>query len=781
MDTNSGNNRAGRLGWFAFGLGLSAQIAQVLIFRELLAVLHASELVFGLILACGLGWTALGGVVGNWWPKAQGNEGQPAPILLPACACWGTVLCGQLLLIRWWAGADAPGAGQDLLHLLPRIAVLTAPAALLSGFQFVLGLRALPDSMFGRLYRAESIGAVVGGMLFTFLLIGRGGPLLWAPLSAAALAALGVWSAVTARRRSRIALACSAVLYVLLAALGSGLDASSMRILWKNRLPAFELEETAETPYGRLTLLRSGPQVSIFQDASLIASIEPGASVAETRARADLCACLHPNPQRALVIGGTLGGLPEELLRHGISRIEAVETDPGLIELANRHGLLPDEPGLEYVAADGRYFLKRSPPGTYDLLLVSPGLPESGTGNRFCTVEFFSEARRTLTADGVMILLLPAYGASSDYHGGALLRRTATVWNAMRAVFTDVRAAPVEGHLLAGSPSTNGITFLPETLGTRIDERKRAIPHIRVPGVDEEVPIPGQDYFDALFGGALAVQQSLDSGDRQEAVTRFESALAGTSVAANSDDHPIAVAESLATGQEMAHGGTSWSKIVKIAAPVTLVALLISTALTTLMGLIGRKTAAGYPLLVIAAATGLFGMSIEVLLLHSYQNVRGYVYSEVGGLIACFMAGLALGAHAGTRSMAWWGSAPRRLIGIVAGCLLAGVLLCLLLPLLIEHVGRLAESRSAAVGFWGLMLATGFLDGLTFPPLVTLLSSDGKHAGGAAYAADLLGAGTGAVLCGAIWLPAFGIWGASWGTAGILVLAGIGLWGHATR
>jgi spermidine synthase len=415
------------------------------------------------------------------------------------------------------------------------------------------------------------------------------------------------------------------------------------------------------------------------------------------------------------------------------------------------------------------------------MLIVSPGFPQSGTGNRFCTVEFFEEAHRVLTAKGVVVLLLPAYGASSEYYGGALLRRTTAVWKAMRTVFGEVRAVPVAGHLLAGRSGPGTLTFLPTELGARIDARGEARPRLRIPGIDEDVPVSGEDYFAALFGGVLAVQPSLDGEDRQEGLVRLASALSETSVPANRDGHPVAVAESLATGQEVAQGGTSWSAIIRIAAPVTLAVLLVATGVAAALGYLHRRAAPRQPLLICAAATGLFGMAVEVLLLHAYQNVRGYVYSEVGGLIACFMAGLALGAHVGTQVVAWRGADQKGLVKTMAGCILSGVLLCVLLPFIWGEAGRLSEPGMAAAGFWVLMLVVGFLDGLTFPPLVALFGEEQGRAGGWAYASDLVGAGAGALLCGAIWLPAFGVWGASLATAGILALAGFGLYGRATR
>jgi len=293
--------------------------------------------------------------------------------------------------------------------------------------------------------------------------------------------------------------------------------------------------------------------------------------------------------------------------------------------------------------------------------------------------------------------------------------------------------------------------------------------------------VPPADYFDSLFGDALAVQMTLDAGERQTHVEELESALAAAPVPVNRDGHPVAVAESLVLGAEASEGGAedradvSLAGVLRAWGPWTVgVPVGLGCLLAGFFALRGRGRAApasaSGPLLLAAFAAGLFGMAVEVSLLAAYQNVRGYVYGEIGGIIACFMAGLALGAGCG--SSVSRRLAPRRVLWRGLGGALA---LTLALPLAVDGLAW-CPALLAASGFWVLVFAAGFLDGIVFPPLVRCgaegsAGADEARFGGRAYAWDLAGAALGALLCGAVWIPQFSLYGSMWAVAGVLLAA----------
>ena len=825
-----------RLAAAVLAFGLFTQWAQILVFREILTVAHGSELLFGLILAAGLGWASLGAAVGASALRraARLDAARARSLFALALALHGLVAAGQLLLARMLAAHCAAAVGQTVsfANAAALSLAVTGPGAFWAGAVFALALKVPGTESFGRVYRAESWGAMAGGLSFTFLLAFFSTPLRTVLLGGAALA-LSAWALLRPLPRTACLVICG------LAALGAGLGAVPLEdwteeLRWHALLRDHDLLETRETAYGRVCALgpagrgrgavaqlltqtralpvEPGEQLILFHNGALAATLEPGPA-AGRRGLADLCAALHPAPRRALVLGGTLDAFPSELLRHGVERVDAVELDPALFELARRHAPWFSElPAVNRIAADGRRFVKGlAHEADYDLLIVSPGLPDSAMANRYCTLEFFREAARVLAPDGVLVLLLPTYGASVEYLGEGLARRSAGVWRALREVFPATRAAPVDGHLLAAAKRPGRLDLRPAVLGARLASRPQAQPKIsvRVGAATEEMPVPAEEYFAALFGGVLAVQRSLDGPDRQTYIEDLEQALSAAATPINRDSHPVTVTESLALTAEVTGGGLSLAAVLRTCGPWTVgvpVGLSLALALAALIA--GRRrrppfvAPASLPapavptllwprrasLALCAFATGLFGMAAEVALLNCYQNVRGYVYAEIGGIVASFMAGLALGAAWCERcassgatdrldSDADWRQTERRLRAVLLAVVAAATLLTLLLPLLTDLLAKPANTTAAAAGFWALVVAAGFLDGATFPALVAWGARRGDQGcGGRIYAWDLAGSALGALFCGAVWIPVFGLSGAMYAVAALLVASWLALW-----
>ncbi|MCC6640751.1 MAG: fused MFS/spermidine synthase [Deltaproteobacteria bacterium] len=120
---------------------------------------------------------------------------------------------------------------------------------------------------------------------------------------------------------------------------------------------------------------------------------------------------ISQSPERALVIG--LGGANtvDALARTGLSSIDVVELEPGVVDAARvlyagRESPL-DDPRVHVRIGDGRHelLLGRQPGGPrYDVIASQPSHPwVAGAANLF-TEEFFALARESLTQDGVFAL-----------------------------------------------------------------------------------------------------------------------------------------------------------------------------------------------------------------------------------------------------------------------------------------------------------------------------------------------------------------------------------------
>jgi spermidine synthase len=119
-------------------------------------------------------------------------------------------------------------------------------------------------------------------------------------------------------------------------------------------------------------------------------------------------ALTHPEPRRALVIGGGDGGSSEELLKHStIERVHMAELDPGVIEVAKAHfgkvhrGAF-DDPRLEVTVGDGLAYLAATK-ARYDLVLMDLTDPV-GPSEALYSLTTFALAKRVLAEGGALTL-----------------------------------------------------------------------------------------------------------------------------------------------------------------------------------------------------------------------------------------------------------------------------------------------------------------------------------------------------------------------------------------
>lgn len=116
--------------------------------------------------------------------------------------------------------------------------------------------------------------------------------------------------------------------------------------------------------------------------------------------------CLHPNPRRALVIGGGDGGTVREILRHpSIEHVDLVEIDGDVIDVARRFfphvASALDDGRLTIHVADGLAFARDAADGTYDFISVDSTDPVGFAEGLFGEA-FYRDCARLLSEDGIL-------------------------------------------------------------------------------------------------------------------------------------------------------------------------------------------------------------------------------------------------------------------------------------------------------------------------------------------------------------------------------------------
>jgi spermidine synthase len=719
-------------------VGFTSMIAQVLLMRELVATLYGNELILGLILMAWLAWVAVG---------SGGLERLPIARRLGTMTfALGLSLAGVLLLaqitvvraLRTLLGVT-PGAFIEFGPMLVALILILAPVCLLTGFLFTLGARLMVSEggAGARAYVWESLGAVAGGILFSFVLIFWLNPFQTALL----VAAVDLTVAGYQVRGLSLSLPAGArylFLFAILAlvALPAGRFLQDATLEWQ--WP--DLVFAADSPYGRLVVQARDGQRVFFQNGLL--AFETQGTFAEEVAHFPLL--VHPDPRNILLIGGGVAGDLREILKHPGARVTYAELDPLLIQTARAH-LAPedaavlDDPRVSLILADGRLFVKQwldrihtaasqaagegdSLSEPFDVIILD--LPEPSTGglNRFYTREFFAEIRAILKRGGVFALGLPS---AENYWNPELARRNGSIYHTLRVVFPEVLVLPGEHNFFLASDVP--LESDPAVLSRRLE--KRGVPTRWVTPEYIKYAIAGDRF--------IGVRQELEMAE---------------GVRLNQDLNPICYYYNLAVWLARFYpnlsrtllGGQTAGKSVS---PFSLAWLLGPLVLGVALARWRRSWAV--PLAM--GAIGLVGMVLQVVVLFAFQVLHGYVYAEVSLIVTAFMAGLALGAAGVMRRPAIAKRKARRLLISVQ---LAIAAYCGLFPFIL---GR--PVPSPALLFPGLALLAGALGGAAFP-LALALAAERERAGSATgilYAADLAGGCLGALLGAVIFVPVLGI------------------------
>jgi spermidine synthase len=752
--------------WLAVagGLGVTSAVAQVVLLRELLVGFRGNELSLGISLAAWLLWVAIGSAVGGLWsrrgPAAGGDSGASVALTLlilgalPSLSIWFARDLRAILHVGW--GEFIPTS-----RLVYAVALLVAPVGLAAGAAFPAICRAamararIPP---GRVYLFESLGFLVGGLI-TFGAADRLLPFV-AALAAAAIGGaaglLAMWHSRVGRWATAawVAAACAGIV----AGAPARLESASLRNLY----PGQRIIASAYSRYGTWVALAHAEQVSFYHNGAL-AFAAPQPMAAETLAH--LAVLQRPNPRRALLIGGGLDGTAAELLKHPGLRLDYVELDPAVIALAHEcaRSAAPhltdfmQNPRLRFSRIDGRLFLKRAT-GRYDLIIVNLPEPSTALLNRFYTVEFFAEARRALTENGVLCIGLPG---AENYIGPEMQALHGSAYHSLRRVFADVAVTPGDYSYFFASRRAG-------MLSVDAAELARRWQHEAVP-----VKYFGPYYIEAILLPERVefIRQSCESAPRS----------------INHDFRPVGYFHDVALAglsEGLLPPGLA-ARVHAISIPVLAVVAL------GLFGLPALASRRGERLLRAAiiggiGVVGLAGMTLEVSLLFALQVINGHVYAQVGALIAAFMAGLAVGT--------WWSSSARVPVADIGGdladdaqviraqrvgrgwlmWLIVGIVVCAVTPALVLALQAVPPTASwlPTVIIALLMMAGGAVVGALFPIAVRLLGQSARTAG-SVYAADLAGAGLGAIITALFALPLLGLAGTCYGAAAMIGMASV--------
>jgi spermidine synthase len=426
--------------------GASALAAEVIWTRLLSLLLGATVYTFSIILAVFLVGLGLGSGVGSFLARAS-----PRPrlllagcqLLLAAAILWTAAMLA--LSLPYWPINPNLARSPWLNFQLDLVRCLWAilPATLLWGASFPLALAAGaapgqdPGRLVGGVYAANTVGAIVGALAASLLLIrwvGTQGAqqVLIALSAAAALLALApyLWAILGRGRTGNAAVRAAAALLL------AGAVVSPAAILaW--RLPGVPWELVA---FGRFLPTQSGYWNSLYvgegmnstvavtesdggvRNFHVSGKIEASTQTQDMRLQrmlGHIPALLHPQPRSVLVVGCGAGVTSGSFLVHpDVERVVICEIEPLVPQavapyFAKQNYDVVEDPRVEIVYDDARHYV-RTTPEKFDVITSDPIHPWVKGSATLYTREYFEVCKRHLNPGGRITQWVPLYETDVD-------------------------------------------------------------------------------------------------------------------------------------------------------------------------------------------------------------------------------------------------------------------------------------------------------------------------------------------------------------------------------
>lgn len=195
------------------------------------------------------------------------------------------------------------------------------------------------------MYICEAIGTMIGGIMFTYLLVHYLHPLeitlCVGLLSLASALLLLKPETITWRSREGWRPKLVVCLVLLFIGLGvhslvtgsiDGLHGISARWQWMGH----NLIYYQNSVYGNVSITQRGEQFN-FYESGLPMFSEPNPDIAFNEEVTRFPMLYHPSPRKVLLIGAGIGGMLEQVLKHPVDEVHYAELDPLIIEAAREY------------------------------------------------------------------------------------------------------------------------------------------------------------------------------------------------------------------------------------------------------------------------------------------------------------------------------------------------------------------------------------------------------------------------------------------------------------
>ncbi len=732
-------------------MGFSGIVAQILLLRELLITFSGNELSIGIILA---NWLILEAFGCFFLGKRAEDVKNKIEVFAGIMLLFSLFFPAAIYLTRILKGITGvtPGQGLGLSSLMFYSFIILLPVSVLHGALFTFGCKIY--SLFhkaaarsvGKVYVYETAGTIIGGIIFTCLLIpyfhsfqiAIGVALLNSLLCLYILAPFRwAFSGWQKEKMQKIIFSISALLlflsaYLILSGGADKLHRLSIEGQWKGR----KVVHYENSIYGNIAVIRSGDQYTFFSDGIPDITV-PDPDTVSVEEFVHLPMLSHSDPGEILVLSGGAGGVLKEILKYPVERIDYAELDPALVRIIHKFptALTRDEltdPRVNIKYTDGRLFVKKTD-SKYDMVFAGLSNPQNLQENRLFTQEFFSGVSKKLKEKGALVIRAPG---SLIYLSDELRNLNGCVLNTLKSVFPYVRVIPGDGtNLYLASLSQEISMSNHEELSRRLSLRN----------ISAKLITPAHIEYKLQPGRLNWFLSSVKEGTKK----------------INRDFQPIGVFYGLSYWNSLFSPSMrkifTWFEKVNI----RMIGILLTGFVLFFIFLhskIINLSKISIPCAI--ATTGFAGMIFDLSLIFTFQALYGYVFYWIGLLVTAFMFGAASGSLAMTSFMERSGKDITLFLKIeTAITVFAGIL-----PLIFLFFRPYLESPVIFLLLKIIFLLLCFLSGLFIGaefPLANKMQLSAAHnlskTAGLLYGCDLFGGWAAGITGGVILLPVLGL------------------------
>ena len=732
-----------------FIMGLSGITAQIVLLRELLVSFLGNELTLGIILA---NWLLLVAIGSFFIGKSVEKVDKKIEIFVVFQLAFSVAFPFAIFLCRIFKNIllKTPGEALGFAPIWYSSFIILLPVTLPCGALFTYGCKLYSQyardgaSSVGKVYLLETLGSIIGGLLLTFLLIQYLNSFEIAfliSLTNLLIAAFLLSPIPKARflsfRNILFSVSIFIVLffvYLLLTPSAKKIDSFSINSQWRN----LNVIHNENSIYGNITVTQRGEQFTFYNDG--VPSITtPIPDIASIEDFVHFPMLFHKKPESVLILSGGAGGMIHEILKYPVARVDYVELDPLLLKLVQRFStpLTQSELSDQRVKIhyqDSRLFTQRTGE-RFDIIFIGLSAPQALQTNRLFSLEFFSTAKRKLNPHGILVLSLPG---SLTYISPELRDLNGCILDTLKSVFGSVRIIPGDVNLYLASDSNLLDLLTPKEIAERLEERK--------------------------IQTSLVKKNYIGYRLHRRWLQWYWKSMEGRRIHINSDFRPLGVFLNLSYWNALFSpyltGIFKWFEGFHLT--LTIIKIILITIILSII-FIKMPQHSRHAVTYSIFTTGLTGMIFSLALIFTFQTFYGYLYHQIGLLVAVFMAGIASGSFFITNRF----DRMKNDSLLFLNTEIAIILFSILFPFVFLMPSQYLENWIVYLILYGAVLVMSFLSGMftgiQFPLAVKIYLDNPSRkwklgqTAGLLYGADLFGGFFGGLLGGVFLLPLLGL------------------------